>query len=287
MTWSLYRWVWLVEAPLFVGAPPAGALNRCRPFVLSRGIWGGLTSELAQNSAGQEFPKYPENGNILRQDARFTYLYPAAELDGRWFAWLPRYESGRGLAWCPKEQVATTDAVPDRRFRRWLIDTRPGTAIDPDSDSAAEATLRETECVMARWRSGSPTAGDRIAFVGYAFLRDDLATSLAAITTLFLGGDTRYGLGRMERIEFERADTVFGAAAVLDGTDPMVVSSQLLGHGTTGRMLCGAKEALTGWDRTAANPLMRVGDAYWSPGSRSAEDLRWAIDEAGIWMESR
>jgi len=285
MSWSVIRWTWLLEAPLFVGAPPAGALNRCRPYVLSRGIWGALTSESAQAGANG-FPDYRQRGRTLREDARYTYLYPAARVNGSWLAWLPAYMPGQGRVWRQEDEPATAKmGVPDRRFRGWLIDTRPGTAIDPDSDSAAEATLRETECVLTHWRSGSPAAGDRVAFVGYGFLRDGSATNLDQVTTLFLGGDTRYGLGRMKRVTFDKADAVFGATPVLDGNAPVVVSSHLLGHGTCSQPIRGAKEALAGWDRTTTDPLMSLGASCWAPGSRTDQDVRWRLEEEGTWTE--
>jgi hypothetical protein len=288
MTWSLHRWVWLLEAPLSVGVPPAGALNRCRPYVLSRGIWGALTSELAQAGA-HGFPDYRERGRLLREGARFTYLYPAASVGGSWRAWLPEYLAGRGLVWRREDQQPTSPdtALPDRRFRRRLIEARPGTAIDPDCDTAAEATLRETECMMTRWRPGSPGERDRVALAGYVFLDDIPAAELDAATTLFVGGDTRYGLGRMRRIALAEADTVFGARAVLDGRNPRVIGRRLLAHGISGRQLQGAKEALTAWDRTAADPFTSLGVPRWAPGSRSLEeDVAWQIDPEGTWRDS-
>jgi len=287
MTWSLHRWVWLVEAPLFVGAPPAGSLNRCRPYVLARGIWGALTSESAQAGANA-FPDYRGRGKTLRECTRFTYLYPAARMDGTWRAWLPEYVPGAGLVWRREDHSGASNngAVPDRQFRRWLIDARAGTAIDADSDTAAEATLRETECVMTNWRAKSPAGREPVAMAGYVFLKDTPASDLDAVTTLFIGGDTRYGLGRLRRAEFKDAQTVFGARPALDGGDPRVLTSRLLGHGTSGRDVCGAREALTGWDRTEPNPLLNLSAPRWTPGSRTAEDVWWTVDPEGTWLDS-
>jgi len=51
MSWTLYRWVWRLEAPLFLGMPPSGSLNRCRLYVPACNLWGALTAELAQRRA--------------------------------------------------------------------------------------------------------------------------------------------------------------------------------------------------------------------------------------------
>lgn len=289
MSWTLHRWVWLLEGPLFVGALPAGALNRCRLYVPPRAIWAALTAESAQAGANG-FPDYRQRGKSLREHARFTYLYPAARVKGAWRAWLPDYVPDKGLVWRREDHAPTAnEPVPDRQFRRWLIDARPGTAIDADSDTAAEASLRETECVMTHWRFGSPSQGEPIALVGYVFLKDMPASNLNATTTLFIGGDTRYGLGRMRRIEFTDTNTVFGLRAVLDGDSPLLIGQHLLAHGVCGRDLHGAIEALAWWDRSEleGNPLRSGSEARWAPGSRGCDAVEWGIDEAGIWHDSR
>jgi len=174
VSWTLYRWTWRLEAPLFVGAPPAGSLNRCRLYVPSRALWGGLTAERARRR-GNSFPRYETEGTTLHENARFTYLFPA-ECDGKhWRAWLPRYEALDGLVWRREDRQDIEERqLTDRQMRRRLLDTRPSTAIDPDSDSAEEGSLRETECVLPRWRDiESP-----VAFVGYVFPEAGVARTM-------------------------------------------------------------------------------------------------------------
>lgn len=294
MSWSLYRWVWQLESPVFVGIPPAGSLNRCRPYVPARNIWGALTFETSQAAANaKEFPDYQGQGSKLRKCLRFTYLFPAARVNSTWLAWLPAYERNRGLTWrredCTSAQNSDT-AVSDRQFRRWIIDARPGTAIDADSDTAAEATLRETEYLMTRWRLGSPFGGEPAALVGYVFLDNSNSSAdsvsvddLKTVRTLFIGGDTRYGLGRLRRIEFESSDRVFRAQTLLDESEPRVITSHLLAHGHSAQDFLGAKETLVGWNRTLNNPLVNIGDLQWVPGSRANEDVTWKIGPEGFW----
>jgi hypothetical protein len=224
----------------------------------------------------------------LREDHTGPVPYPAARVKGAWRARLPKYDKydrdrAMGLVWLREDH---TEPVPDRQFRRWIIAARPGTAIDPESDTAAEATLRETECVMTNWRAGSPSGSESVALVGYVFLKDMPAGDLEGTTTLFIGGDTRYGLGRLRRVEFAEADTVFGARPALDGSEPQVFSSLLLGHAISKREIYGAKEAMTGWDRTAVDPLMSVAIPRWVPGSQTREDVAWTIDPEGTWVDT-
>ena len=285
MSWTLYRWTWRLEAPLFVGALPAGSLNRCRLYVPSRALWGALTAELARRRENG-FPNYPYEGTILRENTRFTYLFPA-EWDGkRWQAWLPRYELRSGLVWRREDRQDDERDLSDRQMRLRLVDARPGTAIDPDSDSAEEGSLRETECVLPLWRNnGSP-----VAFAGYVFfLKNDLA-ELRDITVLFLGGDTRYGLGRLQRLEMTPASQVFGAGVSLNQDAPVVRSGLLLAHARPADHvsgIVGSQELLAGWDRTREVPFQSPSESpLWTPGSRIREDGQvndWELCEDGTW----
>lgn len=285
MSWTLHRWTWLLEGPLYVGAPPAGSLNRCRLYVPARALWGALTAEATRALASEGgAADYPGVGNTLREHARFTYLYPAERRRERWVAWLPRFDGGAGLCW--QREDGRGESVPDRPFRRRLLTTRPGTAIDPASDSAAEGSLRETECVTDRWRDGQED--DRVACVGYVFTRSEQARcALEVVETLFLGGDTRYGLGRMRRLARDEARDVFGAPVTLGGADPQLSTRRVLAHTEAGgeTTMRGAKERLVGWDNSA-RAAFDGGAALWQPGSSAGDDVPWCIGRSGSWSHN-
>ncbi len=284
MSWTLHRWTWRLDSPLFVGTLPAGSLNRCRLYVPSRALWGALTAELARRRESS-FPSYENEGTVLRENARFTYLFPA-ECDGNhWRAWLPQYELGRGLIWRREDRDDREHDLTDRQMRLRLMDARPGTAIDPDSDSAEEGSLREMECVLPMWRNN----GAPVALVGYVFLKQDLP-ELRDLTDLFLGGDTRYGLGRMRRVgDWTSASDVFGAQVDLNQGAPLVRSNRLLAHtyqDADHAEIIGSQELLAGWDRTRHDSFHPIAEVpLWTPGSRVRDGsvANWAIGENGIW----
>lgn len=283
MSWTIYRWTWRLESPLFVGVPPAGSLNRCRLYVPSRALWGALTAELARRRKNG-FPSYETEGTALHENARFTYLFPA-ECDGKhWRAWLPRYEDRDGLVWRREDQSDSKHDLTNRQMRMRLLDARPGTAIDPDSDSAEEGSLRETECVLPQWRS----SGFPVAFVGYVFLKQDLP-QLHDVTALFLGGDTRYGLGRLRRLDMTPASDVFGVRARMSEDVPVIQSGHLLAHAQRSdgvAEIVGSQELLAGWDRTRHDPFHPIAQMpFWTPGSRVRDGgvADWEIGENGIW----
>lgn len=283
MSWTLYRWTWRLESPLFVGALPAGSLNRCRLYVPSRALWGALTAELARRRENG-FQSYKTEGTTLHENTRFTYLFPG-ECDGKhWRAWLPRYEDSDGLIWRRGDRSDGKHDLTNRKMRLRLLDARPGTAIDPDCDSAEEGSLRETECVLPQWRNiESP-----VAFVGYVFLKQDLP-ELRDLTALFLGGDTRYGLGRLRRLDMTPASDAFGARVRLSEDVPVIQSGHLLAHARPADNvpeIVGSQELLAGWDRTRADPFCQVSETpLWTPGSRVRDGRAadWAIGKNGIW----
>jgi hypothetical protein len=285
MTWSLFRWTWLIEAPLYVGTAPAGSLNRCRLYVPARTVWGAVTAELAPRQANG-FPDYQGVGNMLQESARFTYLYPAQRDGQTWFAWLPRYERREGVVWRREDRSDDQRDSSDRSMRMRLLGTRPGTAIDPLSDTAAEKSLRETECVNTHWRGDDGAAGSPVALVGYVLLRRE-APEVRGLHVLTVGGDTRYGLGRLRRVELAKAETVFGGETLLNDGDPLVRKAFILAHAASARELVGDREALAGWNRTCTNPFVGFGTLFWVPGSRLQGVASWRIDRLGFWNDGQ
>jgi hypothetical protein len=294
VSWSLHRWVWRLESPLFIGMPPSGSLNRCRMYVPARNVWAAVTAELAQGRA-HGFPDYAKVGQGLADELRFTYLYPAQRDAGSdWRAWLPRYETGAGLVW--RREDRADGAVPDRAMRARVLGARPGTAIDPDSSTAADGSLRETECLETRWRNPDGSMGGPVGLMGYVFVRDGARTfgedDLRKLDVLFLGGDTRYGLGRVRRADLRemRGGELFGARTTTGAGDPPVVSRTVFSHARApgGTSLTGALEQLAGWDRAAGTGLTSLGgEPLWMPGSilpGVSSGPRWRIARDGVWV---
>ncbi len=287
MTWTLHEWIFQLESPLYIGSHPAGALNRCRLYVPARALWGAVTAELARQQ--ETFPDYPKQGKDVQEKMRFTYLYPAEKINEKYMAWLPIYQEGQGLCWQRQDTPLDKPGQPDRRFRRRLLDTRPATAIHPETDSAQDESLRETECIQTHWRDSQEPGFSPVYLKGYVFSRDaGLLTTMDNLETLFLGGDTRYGLGRLRRVVFEPDDPphkAFGASVKLEGGDPMIRCNRILNHACIGKGLSmiGGLERLSGWDYGL---LMKEGQdsVCWVPGSCPKEEgsLVWQLAPDGI-----
>lgn len=283
MAWELYRWVWRLESPLHIGAPPAGALNRTRLYVPARALWGALTAEIARRRNQNQFPDYQSVGRSILLKTRLSYLFPAEQVNGKWKAWLPRYEEGRGLVW---EREGGREIRENRPFRMHLLITRPGTAIEPESDTASEGSLREFELISPYWRNAG-SALKPVAMVGYLFCHDaNLCQEICDIQNLFVGGDARYGLGNVQRIACEQANNVFGAGVGLDGDEPRVEAKCALAHVEISRDACkellGQMEALARWDCGTLTPLSNL---LWTPGSVSVVERskKFRVTSEGYW----
>lgn len=280
MSWTMYRWVWRVVSPLHIGMPPAGALNRTQLYVPARTIWGAVTAELARRQSAT-FPDYQQVGQQLQQDARFSYLFPAEKVGNEWLAWLPRYKQKEGLVWERKDGETMTD----RQFRQHLLITQPSTAITPTSDTAEEGTLREFELISPWWRSSDgTTAPQPVGLVGYVFCQNNgLWNQLQDVKELFVGGDTRYGLGHLARQGLNQVSSFFLNLHVnLSGPDPLIESQQLLAHTVAHTAhITGALECVSGWDM--ANRAMLNARLLWAPGSRALQERHFCIDQVGSW----
>lgn len=284
MSWKLYRWIWQLRSPLHVGHLPAGAVNRTRLYIPARAFWGALTAELARTGA-EDFPDYQNTGQIVSQQCRFSYLFPAQQLNGHWRAWLPRFECGQGLVWRREDVKDANYDMSDRGFRSWLLTTRPGTAIDPHSDTATEGTLREYEVVKPWSHWGDKGEPRPVAFAGYVMLNDDTAQDIFDIPELLIGGDTRYGLGWMKRVACSEATDFFGRSVQLSGNDPVIETKEVLAHTLPihSHNFVGSYEQLAMWDFG----VLSVGHLTWMPGSAvHSGATRWLIREDSLWERS-
>jgi hypothetical protein len=282
-----------LESPLHIGLGPAGSLNRTRLYAPARALWGALAAEWARRQ-GASFPDYHAVGVRLREWTRLSYLFPAEQVGEGWCAWLPEYREERGLVWLREDGKGP---VEDRVLRRWLLTTRPGTAIAPDSDTAEEGSLREYEVIsdLSHWGEGAE-APRPVGLVGYIFLADHQAAGgllkeLLKIDLVFLGGDTRYGLGRLRRVEglARAASHFFGEPVDLQAEKPVVTTARVLAHTVTKEAFCGALEYLAGWD-VVSGGLRRI-DLVWAPGSKSQDGsgggkpAHFRLQKEGLWRQ--
>lgn len=301
MTWKLFEWNWRLEGPLTIGMPPSGALNRSRPYVPARVLWGAATAEISRLKSIENFPDYGKYGKDINTFIRFTYLFPAKHEDGEVLPWTPTFKidkENKNLRWRLQK---TGEAVSDREFRQCLMHTRPSTAIDPKTDAATEGTLRETECINQWWNDDKKNESLKpVLLTGYIFVKEDqFLNDFKNLKTLFIGGDTRYGLGKITRLgELRKSGTIFEKCVQLGGDEPSIKSDIVLGHTFVKNVdnkleIRGMKELFGAWDQ---GRLTIKGNQFWAPGSflekctkedksESSEEItaNFKIKEFGYW----
>ncbi len=289
MNWELYRWVWVLQSPLSVGTLPSGSLNRCHLYIPARAIWGAITAEVARRSDGH-FPDYAVIGNGIQEEIRFTYLFPAVKINQEWKAWLPCYMEDKGLCW--QLEDANDDfnnVISNQIFRSRLLYTRPGTSINPESDSAEEGSLHETECIQIYWSPSEEKNNkeyQQIGMIGYVLVKSNSSyiDSIKEIETLLIGGDTRYGFGKLRQVDFSNQSYLFNNTVNLSDSEPIITGRSVLGHTATVKNMSGDIEALAGWDYLSNGRLKGFEKTYWTPGSFSPDGQSdWKIGRHGHW----
>ncbi len=121
---------------------------------------------------------------------------------------------------------------------------------------------------------------------GYVFVRKGTEFLPTQDFVIQVGGDTRYGLGRLRCVDCEENTTVFGFKVELGHDDPSISSRAVLAHavapGSADAEPRAALKLLSGWNRDHLEPLGN-GQPLWAPGSSWQQELSWVVAPQGIW----
>lgn len=219
--WVAYKLIYKAISPIHIGWHTLGYIKLTRYYIPGRNIWAAFT-ENTVHSLQIDSEKinniYIEVGKMLKEDILVSYFYPCiGEQDKKLdIPLLPKY-SNKGF---------TIGKYTKSEFENKFIKSYGQTAIVPESNTAEDESLHESEYI-------SPTIDDdgkikQVFFVGYVFLKNeqiDLPINnkvigwdsgdiklKEAITELFVGGDRKYGWGRLclEKPEkIEDGNTIF------------------------------------------------------------------------------
>ncbi|MEM3554415.1 MAG: hypothetical protein QXU79_01160 [Candidatus Micrarchaeaceae archaeon] len=179
--------------PMHIGWIKVGNLQRTRPYVTGKALWGALTARLTRDGGTGN---YQQIGQEVNQWLAFSYFYPSTDTDG--VALWP---------WADPDEFA------------WLyLNTYASTALNYGQNSAEEGSLHETEYLSPYTREGEP-----VYLLGYIFARDGNLAWLKALGRLQLGGERGYGWGRValaSQKDWDIRQPLFGQWAVQAGTWP-------------------------------------------------------------------
>ena len=176
MAWRAYKIVLRLRAPLHIGRGKIGNLQRTRPYVVGRNLWGALTARLARSGHPDGRPKaktYADVGERVHEELAFTYLFATTQRDGAIETW----------PW-------------DQAFRYRFLSTYASTALDYAVTSAEEASLHEVECILPYTRD----EGKPVYLSGYLFQREESDLDWhGALDRMQIGGERGYGWGDVRK----------------------------------------------------------------------------------------
>lgn len=285
MTWHAYQVILRLRSPLHIGCGKVGNLQRTRPYVTGRVLWGALTMRLTRDAANGRGPAndsrvYRQFGERVHHSLAFTYFYPATKL-----------RNSYQVAW---------PWLDGNRFRRRFLSSYCGTALAYPHQSAAVGMLHEVEFITPN----TLDSGEPVFLQGYIFERDGNDLNWRdALNRLQLGGERGYGWGDTELIAvsaaqngclFDDENIVFDGGKDLPNMRleaSQQPSGRLLAHTLASSLQAvGEVEPLVGREWRSDNSQNRhVGqhvafrDICYAPGSMVNQTFCFAIKEFGVW----
>lgn len=304
MSWQAYKLVYRARSPIHIGYRALGFIQRTRYYIPGRAMWGAFTANLTRAYAS--YTQYEAIGRDVHRDLRFSYFYPALDAAS---PLLPRFTT-KGLQFGDPDR---TTCYSQDSFERLFVGAFGQTAVEPESSTAEEGSLHETEFLSA---AVAVDRGHRpVFFVGYVFLREGAniagsplhwdhgeRTLLPAIKEIFVGGERKYGFGRLVldtgelgRLAADGAK-VFGHTLLLGNDVSMEVGkdkpvpAHLAPEGALN--LKGDVEPLVGreWGVVGSGEGSKVGAGQvvsnaclcWVPGSIALERMPLRIGDYGV-----
>jgi hypothetical protein len=273
MTWTAYRIVLRLLTPLHVGAGQAGNVQRARPYVTGKALWGALTARITRDNAewGND---YVAVGERVNRELALSYFYPTVEGEKEITIW----------PW---------DKKTDDKFAWRYLNTYAATALDYERQSAQDGSLHEVEFIAPRTRDGA-----QVYLIGYIFALNECALQWRdALPRLQLGGERTYGWGRVAVDSAEQASSsLFGQwDMALDSDRPILRAAgpaRLLAHTLADdpsalSHVAGSIEPLIGRETRQADQHGREierAQICWTPGSSVNAGAQVSITANGVWQ---
>jgi hypothetical protein len=280
MTWRAYQVILRLHSPLHIGCGKVGNLQRARPYVTGRVLWGALTMRLTRDedrggSPANDASDYRRVGEQVHQNLSFTYFYPAI-----------KSEEDYQVVW-PWEN--------ESHFRCRFLSSYQGIALSYPQQSAAEGMLHEVEYLSP----STLDTGEAVFLKGYVFEKEGCALDWrAALRRLQMGGERGYGWGTVTLVNICTVTdgALFGNRAIFKGGDdvPLIylpAGERLLAHTVAANLpATGDVEPLVGREWRSENKTGRhIGqhvaftDICFGPGSVIRSALDFKVEEYGVW----
>jgi len=298
MGWKAYRLVYQAKSPIHIGWHTLGYIKLTRYYITGKNIWGAMTANIVRTLYGHE--DYQDVGKLLKNDILVSYFYPAIDFQ---YPLLPKFQND-GLYY---------GTYPVSDFERLFIQSYGQTAVLPESNTAEDQSLHESDFISHYIEGEDTQKHQNVYFVGYIFIHNKAnykgqiltwENIKRAITEIFVGGDRKYGWGRL-LLETEKTKAgevtdckIFGNQ--LETKDEglyitIAKNNHIPAHlelKTEGNFkIKGNIEPLVGLDwgtpktspgKIGAGQKISHARICWMPGSAMEEDKSLKIDEFGM-----
>ncbi len=283
MSWHCFRLKYELHSPLHIGYHKVDNVQRTRYYILARNLWAAMTEQLTRSgfhTNGAPEGDYQKIGEWIATHLAFGYF----------FVWeedaplIPHYDE-KGLHYGKWSQYA---------FERRYLSSHVTTALDAATTSTEEGSLHEVESIVPLYKKENGTS-QRTQISGWVFL-DEMAQALLGdkqkwLPEIWIGGERRYGFGRLRLVDFTEVERLNDYEVKKDGERPQVLVDKekpLLAHTliqhVEGR---GMIELLVGREtrrdsQRFGTELTRV-QVCWMPGSVLSRPIFLQIRRDNLW----
>jgi len=288
MAWQLYRLTYELLSPLHIGYHKVGNVQRTRYYIPARNLWAAVTEQLTRS--GFSTPDGPQGdyqkiGIWMKRHCAFSYFFISQGNS----VLAPHYQGKRMYY----GNLAKAD------FERRYLDSHVTTALDAATTSAEEGSLHEVEFIAPYPRQDDCPAGPT-HLNGWVFLDEVSAGELGHegkwrkwLGELQIGGERRYGFGRLRLIKLQPQESLASYIVQLNGDRPQVKipsDAVLLAHAVAEEVEArGMVEPVVGREtsRNSARfgTILTSGRICWVPGSVVIRETPFQICETGIWSK--
>ena len=221
MTHTCYRLTFKAESPVFIGDKKIGIIQQTKRYIPGKTMWGAITANvtrgLIDGGATYSPALYRGIGKCVEDCIRTTYFYPTTDDKN---ILIPRFTKD-GLQY---------GQMSKNEFESTFIKSFVSTATVGSHGAAKDESLHETEYVVNKIKSDDEYK--QVNWIGYLFIKgsenskytlsnhvgfenievgyDKHSVKLIDILKqLYVGGDNRYGFGRLVLTTSQISNDVF------------------------------------------------------------------------------
>lgn len=283
MSWRCFRITFELLGPLHVGFHKVGNVQRTRYYVPARNLIASCAERLVRSGCRSD--SYGGSLAWVREHLAFTYLFISRSDE----LLNPQYG---------KDGLLYGKHTPPYQLEKWYIRAHVTTAIEPSAGSAQDESLHEVEFISPYPLNGVASP-HRTQVSGHVFMDEEAFNALNPEDTsknwfeeIHIGGERRYGFGRMCSLPIKPASNMPGCELELNTGRPRIAilkGNPLLAHVPVNDVNAkGAIEPLVGretvGDSNSFGRVLTPDRMCWAPGSICEEAQSFEIAQVGLWQ---